>query len=615
MPAVSLRSYLVFLTLFCYHVLRIFQWDPIKIPLRRIEEEREFDYVIVGAGSAGCVLANRLSENPNVSVLLIEAGGMDSWNQIHVPLAFSALQNTDIDWKYRTVPQQHSSFGLQERRSVWPSGKVLGGTSSINAMIYMRGNANDYDRWERVYGARGWSYKAVLQYFKKSEDYRSSHGDEEYHGRGGPLTVERPVEQHVTEGAQLFMAASRELGYNETDPNGAHQEGFHYTQATIHKGERWSTSRAFLHPVRERGNLFVLLYRHVQKVELNSKRALGVHISTKPSGKFSKFIRARREVILSAGAIGSPQILLLSGIGPAEHLKEAGITVQKDLPVGKNLQDHLYLPLNFIFDTVDPASGFTITRSAVHTISKLEYMLTKKGILATTVAEAGGMCSTRKGQSRSPDLQLIYVGGLFTARSVESFGFCDNCSVAMLSSRGLATQGEHSSGFVVFPIGLHPKSRGEIRLDLDKPWAHPLIDPHYLDHPDDVEVLLEGVRLTQRLLATSHYRKYPISLPMFEVKGQYNSDSDDFWRWFIRQAALTLYHPVGTCSMGGDNSPSAVVNPHLKVMGFENLRVVDASVMPEVTSGNTNAPTIMIAEKAADMIKEDMYSVYEIYDG
>ena len=541
-----------------------------------------------------------------MTVLVIEAGGIDSWNMIHVPLAYGLLQDTYIDWKYRTVPQQQSSFGLKGRRSSWPAGKVLGGTSSINAMIYMRGNAEDYDRWERVYGASGWNYNAIFPYFKKSEDYRSSYGDSDYHGRGGPLAVERPVEQHVTKGAQLFMAASKELGFSETDPNGMSQEGFHYTQANIRNGERWSTSRAFLHPVWERENLFFLLHRHVQRVELEGKRAVGVHFTTQPSSSFSEFIRARKEVILSAGAVGTPQILLLSGIGPKEHLREVGITVRRDLPVGKRLQDHLFLPLCFAFDGVDPESGFTLSRpTAASFTSKLQYLLQRKGPLATTMTEAGAMYKTGREQSHSPDLQLIYVGGLFTPKTVKLFGFRDNCSEAMHGSQQVDDQEHYSSGFVISLVGLHPKSHGKVRLNVDRPWEHPVINPQYLHHPDDIEVLLDGVRLTQKLLATSQYMKYHINFLMFEVPSPHAVDSDEFWRWFIRQAALTLYHPVGTCSMGGEDNSHAVVNPRLKVRGFKNLRVVDASVMPEVTSGNTNAPTIMIAEKAADMIKED----------
>jgi len=316
--------------------LHLWRWEPSQLPYRPVQD-RTYDYVIVGAGSSGCVLANRLSEDADVSVLLIEAGGTDSDAGIYVPLANSLLQKTSLDWQYTTVPQEHACQSHVEKRSCWPSGKVLGGSSSINAMSYTRGNRHDYDNWEQQYGAEGWSWDQVLPYFIKSEDFQAD-GDEGYHGYEGPLTVTKS--SLITPAAKAFVEAGKEIGYEEVDYNGRRQVGVSYTQKTIRNGRRWSTARAFLHPVRDRPNLFVWTEKLVRRLVLDGNAVVGVEVvDTGESGRGGKveMVRARREVLLSAGTVGSTHILMLSGIGPADRLRAAGVDVKKDLPVGKNL--------------------------------------------------------------------------------------------------------------------------------------------------------------------------------------------------------------------------------------------------------------------------------------
>ena len=480
---------------------------------------------------------------------------------------------------------------------------MLGGSSSIHSMLYERGNRNDFDRWERLHGGSGWSYQDVLPYFKKAEDYRSSYGDLNYRGRGGPLSVERPSESFVTDGAKLFVAAGKELGYEQVDSNGARQVGFDFTQSTTRNGERWSSSQAYLHPARQRDNLFVLIHSHVRRLELDGERANGVYVV--PTGEEwseeEKLFRARKEVILSAGSVGSPQILLLSGIGPANDLKHLQIAVKRDLPVGMNLQDHLTFPLTFIANDIDPISGFSRTKPLEETFRQvLSYTFFGGGILSTPTVEAHGFLHTNISDDREgPGLQLSYHAGLPLFKGALHFGYLSNFLAPMFGSQLLPFPEESRSGFVLMISGLHPKSRGQIQLHASRPWSQPEINPEYLHHKQDMEVLLEGIRWAQKIVSTPAYKNISLVCPVFDYKNPHPHDSDEFWKWLIVRVAVSSWNPVGTCSMG------AVVDHHLKVKGFSNLRVVDASIMPEVTSGNTYAPTVMIAEKAADMIKED----------
>ena len=527
----------------------------------------EFDYVIVGAGSAGCVLANRLSADPEVSVLLLEAGGKDNYFWIHVPVGYLyTINNPRTDWCFTT----EAEAGLNGRSLNYPRGKTLGGCSSINAMIYMRGQARDYDGWRQM-GNRGWGWDDVLPYFKRSEDY--AFGADAFHGTGGEWRVE---EMRLSwEILDAFRDALIETGVPATDDfNRGNNEGCGYFKVNQKRGVRWSTSKAFLRPAEKRPNLTVLTEAQTTRVLLEGRRAAGLEFLLK--GQPAR-ARARGEVVLSAGSVGSPQILQLSGIGPGALLAAHGIDVAHELDgVGANLQDHLQMRMIYkVSDTV------TLNQQAGSLLGRvrmgLEYFLFKRGPLTMAPSQLGAFAKSDPARA-TPDLQY-HIQPL----SLDKFG-----------------EPLHDfPAFTASVCNLRPESRGSITINSPDPLAPPSIRPNYLSHPADRQTAVAAIRLTRRVAAAEALRRFR---PEEFLPGAAIDDDDGLAR-AAGDIGTTIFHPVGTCRMGSDDH--AVVDDRLRLNGIAGLRVADASVMPTITSGNTNSPTIMIAEKAADMIRED----------
>lgn len=526
-----------------------------------------YDYIIVGAGSAGCTLAGRLTEDPNIRVALIEAGKKDDSLLVRMPAGVGNLigDQNDYNWGFWTAPQKH----LNNRKLWWPRGKGWGGSSSINGMIYIRGHAGDYDQWRQM-GLNGWGYDDVLPYFKKSETLDK--GADEFHGGEGPLQVSTSA---ATEPLyEAFIEAGKASGYPYTpDFNGAQQEGVGPYQLTIHDGERWSASFAYLRPALERPNLTVISTGRVTKVLVENGKAVGVEYVAGKRG-VPEQVYADAEVLVCAGAVQSPQILQLSGLGKADDLRAQGIDVKADLPgVGANLQDHL--DISMVYKCSQKITAYSKQSGVKKLFVGLNYLLRKQGPGRDNFLQAGGFLKSREGLDR-PDIQLHFV------------------NAAMIDhGKGDADY----DGFTIHACQLRPESRGTVGLTSADPFADPLIDANYLDSQEDMRVMRESVKMSREIAYQAAFDEYRASEVLPAKAPESDTDIDDF----IRANAETIYHPVGTVRMGADDA--APLDDQLRVRGVEGLRVVDASVMPTLIGGNTNAPTIMIAEKTADLLK------------
>lgn len=532
----------------------------------------EFDYIVVGAGSAGCVLANRLTEDGKSTVLLLEAGGKDTSPMIHIPVGYATtLKDPKVNWLYETEPDP----GTHDRVHTWPRGKVLGGSSSINGLLYIRGQRQDYDGWAQL-GLRGWSYDDLHPYFLRSQHQERDGMDG--HAKGGPLNVSDVTEKHPVSDA--VIEAGKAMGLPHRDVNGEDQEGVAYYQLTVKNGRRCSAAVAYLNPAKKRQNLQIETKALAARVLFEGKRAVGVEYT---QGGQTKTAKARGEVILAGGAINSPQLLELSGIGHPDVLNAQGIETVSALPgVGENLQDHFVIGNRYRMKPGSPSVNQQ-SRGLAMIGEVFKYLIQRKGLLTLSAAHVAAFIKTRP-ELATPDVQYHILPATMDLQKMTETGDMEL---------------EKQPGITIAPCQLRPESRGSVHVKSAQHDAHPAIRPNYLHDPLDQQTAVAGLRWARELAAQPALAQYI----EHELEPGEALQSDDELLEFARETGGTIYHPVGTCKMGPDGDTMAVVDDQLRVRGVENLRVVDASVMPRLVSGNTNAPTIAIAEKASDMIR------------
>lgn len=575
----------------CVLIALVYQWFPKSDYSSIVTDEisEEYDYIVIGGGSAGSVVASRLSEDSDTSVLLLEAGAHFIESPLtHIPLAWAPLEHSEYDWEYYTEKQTQCFKGMKDNKGYWPRGRVLGGSGILNGMQYTRGSKFDYDGWAAD-GCDGWSYKDVLPYFLKSEDMQIERlKSSKYHSSGGPLAVSYSPPTELT---NLFMKMGQELGYQITDYNGEDQEGFSVVQSNVRDGVRSSTSLEYLGKIGNRNNLDIAVKTVVTKIDIKNKKAVGVFY-IRDNKKY--YVKAKKEVILSAGAINSPQLLMLSGVGPKEHLNEMGIPVIKDLPVGKYLKDHQLVVLP---SAINKPYGLT-KEQIIGRWAQFQYDWFKSGPLANTGLDGSAFLHLDKSDRGKtfPDIQIIFFNFLFADNL---FSLKDEIADEYIAKDGSL------HGFSTDVCITHPHSTGTLKLRSTDPFDPPLIDPQYFTDKRDIKTMIGGIRLWEKFTETKIFKDLGVDINQAKYKfcSAFEFRSDEYWECFIRHVSATEYHHACTCRMGGENDQLAVVDTQLRVKGIQGLRVVDASVLHNITSGNTNAPTIMIAEKAADMIR------------